>query len=74
MSFDGQEQSQSSAQPYELYLFSTAGQNFYLTSADQQITYQGQPYVPTTLNRTESDQSSDVRSGGAQAGAPLDRE
>jgi uncharacterized phage protein (TIGR02218 family) len=63
MSFDAQEKQQSGAQPYELFLFSTAGQTFYLTSADQSITYLGNPYVPTTISRSELEHTNEVISG-----------
>jgi hypothetical protein len=63
VSYDAQEQSRSGAKPYELYLFSTAGQVFSLTSADQFITYLGQQYTPTSISRTELEHTNEVVSG-----------
>lgn len=63
MSFDSVEQSQSSGQPWEIYLFQTSGQSFFLTSADQAITYLGQEYDPQTLRRDEMEETAEVDSG-----------
>ncbi len=63
MSFDAQEKLASGGEPYELFLFSTSGQNFYLTSADQQITYLGNQYIPTTISRSELEHTNEVVSG-----------
>jgi hypothetical protein len=63
MSFDSLEQSQASGAPWEIYLFQTQGQSFYLTSADEAITYLGQAYVPTTIRRNEMEETAEVDSG-----------
>jgi len=63
MSFDSLEQSQASGAPWEIYLFQTQGQSFYLTSADEAITYLGQAYVPTTIRRDEMEETIEVDSG-----------
>ena len=63
MSFDALEQQGSGAQPYELYLFQGTGIFFALTNADEPITYLGNVYEPTTITRTEMEQSNEVVSG-----------
>jgi uncharacterized phage protein (TIGR02218 family) len=63
MSFDAKEQSGFGAQPYELYLFQSTGLSFALTSAENPITYLGELYVPTTITRSEAEQSNEVVSG-----------
>lgn len=63
MSYDALEQAGAGAQPYELYLFQGTGIFFALTSADKPITYLGEPYVPSTISRSESEQSNEVVSG-----------
>jgi uncharacterized phage protein (TIGR02218 family) len=63
VSFDSQEQQASGAQPYELYLFQGTGIFFALTSADEPITYLGNTYLPSTITRSESEQSNEVVSG-----------
>lgn len=63
MSFDALEKSGSAAQPYELYLFQCTGAVFALTGAENPITYLGEQYVPTTITRTEVEQSNEVVSG-----------
>lgn len=63
MSFDALEKSGFSAEPYELYLFQGTGISFAMTSADVPITYLGQNYVPSTITRTEAEQSNEVVSG-----------
>jgi uncharacterized phage protein (TIGR02218 family) len=70
MSYDAQEQSQYGSQPYELFLFSTSGQNFYLTSADQTITYLGNTYQPTTIQRSEFEHTNEVVSGQIKVRIP----
>jgi uncharacterized phage protein (TIGR02218 family) len=63
MSYDAVEQSGAGAQPYELYLFQGTGILFPLTSADEPITYLGDVYTPSTISRSESEQSNEVVSG-----------
>lgn len=63
MSFDSLEKSQASGEPFEIYLFQTTGEAFRLTSADQAVTYLGQAFVPTTLRRSEMEETSEVDSG-----------
>lgn len=63
MSFDSQELLASGALPYELYLFQSVGLSFALTSAENPITYLGQVYAPTTITRSETEQSNEVVSG-----------
>jgi hypothetical protein len=63
MSFDSVEKSQASGTPWEIFRFVTAGQNFFLTSADVNISYLGQTYISTTLRRDEMSENADVDSG-----------
>ena len=63
MSFDALEQQGSGAQPYELFLFQGTGILFALSNADTSITYLGNTFVPTTITRSESEQSNEVVSG-----------
>jgi uncharacterized phage protein (TIGR02218 family) len=63
MSFNALEQIGSGSQPYELYLFQATGIFYALTSADESITYLGNQFVPTTISRSESEQSNEVVSG-----------
>ena len=63
MSYDAIEKSQASSQPFELYLFQTGNQSWFLTSADQAIVYLGNSYTPTTLDRTEMEHTNEVVSG-----------
>jgi len=63
MSFDALEKQGSGAEPYELYLFQGTGIFYALTGADETITYLGNEFVPTTISRSESEQSNEVVSG-----------
>lgn len=72
MSFDLQEKSGYAALPYELYLFQTTGLSFAVTSAENPITYLGQVYSPTTITRTEAEQSNEVVSGQIKVFIPKD--
>jgi uncharacterized phage protein (TIGR02218 family) len=72
MSFDVIETSGFGAEPYELYLFQGTGISFALTSADVAITYLSQNYVPSTITRTESEQSNEVVSGQLKVYIPKD--
>ncbi len=63
MSFDALEKSGSSARPYELYSFQGTGVSFALTNAEAEITYLGNAYAPTTISRSEAEQSNEVTSG-----------
>jgi uncharacterized phage protein (TIGR02218 family) len=70
VSYDSQEQSTASGQPFELYRFVTAGQTFFLTSADEVINYLGAAYQPTTIRRTEFEHSNEVVSGQMKVYVP----
>jgi hypothetical protein len=72
MSFDTLEQSGASAQPYELYLFQGTGVQFALTNAENPITYLGNEYAPSTVTRTEIEQSNEVISGQFKVYIPND--
>lgn len=72
MSFDAKEKSAFAAEPYELYLFQSTGISFALTSADGPLSYLGQNYVPTTITRTEAEQSNEVVSGQIKIFIPKD--
>lgn len=63
MSYDAIETSTAQAQPFELYKFVTAGQQFFFTSSDDTVTYLGADYVPATIRRTEVEHSNEVISG-----------
>lgn len=71
MSYDALEQT-GGAQPYELYLFQGTGISFALTSADKPITYLGNNFVPSTISRSESEQSNEVVSGQMKIYLPKD--
>jgi len=72
MSYDALEQQGAGAQPYELYLFQGVGISFALTNADEPITYLGNVYTPTTIGRSEVDQSNEVVSGQIKVYVPKD--
>ncbi|MGH9746528.1 MAG: baseplate hub protein, partial [Candidatus Acidiferrales bacterium] len=72
MSFDTLEKSGFGAQPYELYLFQGTGISFALTSAESSITYLGQQYAPSTITRSEAEQSNEVVSGQIKVYIPKD--
>jgi hypothetical protein len=63
VSYDSVEKSTATAQPFELYLFVTGNQSFFLTSADQPIVYLGNTYLPATIDRTEMEHTNEVVSG-----------
>jgi hypothetical protein len=63
VSYDSIEKSTNASQAFELYQFQTAGETFFLTSADEAINYLGASYQPTTIHRTELEQSNEVVSG-----------
>jgi hypothetical protein len=63
VSFDSIERSQASGEPWEIYLFQTSGQSFFLTSADKPISYLGNDYEPQTLRRDEMEETAEVDSG-----------
>ncbi len=63
MSYDSIEKSGGSSQPFELYFFQAGQTNYYLTSADAPITYNGQTYSPTVISRGEIDQSQEMNAG-----------
>lgn len=73
MSYDALEQIGSGAQPYELYLFQGTGIFFALTSADKPIVYLGNTFVPSTISRSESEQSNEVVSGQMKIYLPKDQ-
>jgi uncharacterized phage protein (TIGR02218 family) len=70
VSYDTIEKSTAASQAYELYKFVTAGQTFFLTSADEPINYLGATYQPTTIHRTELEQSNEVSSGEVKVYVP----
>jgi uncharacterized phage protein (TIGR02218 family) len=70
VSFNALEQQLAGAMPYELYLFQGTGIFFALTNADKEITYLGNTYLPTTITRTESEQSNEVVSGQCKVYLP----
>jgi hypothetical protein len=70
MSYNTIEQSTDSSQAYELYLFQTAGQSFFYTSADEAIDYLGATYEPVTIHRTEMEHSNEVVSGQVKVYVP----
>jgi uncharacterized phage protein (TIGR02218 family) len=72
MSYDALEQVGAGAQPYELYLFQGTGISFALTSADKPITYLVNSFVPSTISRSESEQSNEVVSGQMKIFIPKD--
>jgi hypothetical protein len=72
MSYDVLEKSQAAALPYELYLFQTTGLSFALTSSENSITYLGQVYGPSTVSRSEVEQSNEVVSGQIKVFLPVD--
>lgn len=63
MSFDSVEKSIELSKPYEMYLFQGTGIDIAVTSADFPVDYFAHTFVPTTINRTEVDVSSEVSSG-----------
>jgi uncharacterized phage protein (TIGR02218 family) len=73
MSYDGVEQSTAQSQAFELYKFAIPGQQtFYLTSADDDVTYLGQLYVASTIRRSEVEHSNEVISGQLKIYVPPD--
>ena len=70
MSYDSIEKSTDASQAFELYKFETAGQTFFLTSADEAINYLGALYQPTTIRRTELEQSNEVTGGQVKVYVP----
>ncbi len=70
MSYDSVEKSGSGSEPFELYLFSTSGATFALTSADAPIVHLGRSYSPTTISRTEIDQSQEMNAGQMRVTIP----
>ncbi len=70
MSYDSVEKSGSGSLPFELYLFSTTGQTFALTSADAPISYIGQIFTPTVISRGEIDQSQEMNAGQMRVTVP----
>jgi len=61
MTFAAQELANS--QPFELYLFSTTGSVFTLTSGDEPVNFQGQLYSPTPITRSEIAQTQEFAAG-----------
>lgn len=72
MTFDTLEKSGFGAQPYELYLFQGTGVSQALTNAENPIDYLGNTYAPTTVTRTEVEQSNEVVSGQIKVYIPND--
>jgi uncharacterized phage protein (TIGR02218 family) len=63
MSFDSIEQSGSSSQPFELYLFATGSTIYAVTNEDQAIQFGGNTYLPATIARDEIELSQEQTSG-----------
>jgi len=72
MSYPFIETSLYSSQPFELYLFATAAQSWYFTSADHVITYMGNSYTPVAIKRTATSQSGEAKCGQIRVTLPLD--
>lgn len=72
MSFDSLEKSGFAGQPYELYLFQGTGVQFALTNSEAPISYLGNEYAPSTVTRTEVEQSNEVVSGQIKVYIPND--
>ncbi len=70
MTYTARETSQSSGQPFELYLFQTETQTWRLTSADRKITYNGQIYEPEAIIRTATGQGQETTSGSIKVTIP----
>jgi hypothetical protein len=70
MSFDSIERSQASGEPWEAYLFQTTGKSFLYTSADVEIVYLGQHYVPMTIHRDGMEETAEVNSGEIKVYVP----
>jgi len=51
MSYDSYESSVEEGRPYELYRFVMGTQEFYFTSAEDEITYNGDDYQPVEISR-----------------------
>jgi hypothetical protein len=74
MTYDAQEKTRYSSKPYELYLWSTAQQQWFLTTGPKKITYQGHIYEPLAMVRTEIDNNSEAKSGGLKVTVPRTHE
>ncbi|MBN2317925.1 MAG: phage BR0599 family protein [Acidobacteria bacterium] len=74
MSYDSKEQSTSSGQPFELYLFQTQDKAWRLTSADEEKIYQGASYKPEVVSRTNTSANSEVKGGHIKVTLPKDHE
>lgn len=61
MTYQAKEISLSDGSPVELYRFAVLTQEWYLTSADEEIVYGGNTYQPSPISRTSPEQS---REGG----------
>jgi uncharacterized phage protein (TIGR02218 family) len=70
MSYDSLETSGYAGRPYELYQFSTADAIWYLTSADQTISYLGQQYTPLAIKRTNTNQTAEAKGGTVRVTLP----
>jgi uncharacterized phage protein (TIGR02218 family) len=70
VTYAARETSQSSGQPFELYLFQTETQTWRLTSADRKITYNGQIYEPEAIVRTATGQGQETTSGSIKVTLP----
>lgn len=72
MSYNTLETSPHGSQPFELFLFQTTGLSFALTNSENEITYLGQIYAPTTVSRSEQEISNEVVSGQMKIYLPID--
>ena len=72
MSYNSIETSPFSSQPFELFLFQTTGLSFALTNSENEISYLGQNYAPTTITRSDQEISNEVVSGQMKIYLPVD--
>jgi uncharacterized phage protein (TIGR02218 family) len=72
MSYASVEDSAYASDPFELYWFATADQNWYFTSADHKVTYLSNVYLPVAIKRTSTSQTGEAKAGQIKVTLPVD--
>jgi uncharacterized phage protein (TIGR02218 family) len=72
VSYAGQEASQSSGQPVELYRFALGANKWLFTSGQTEAVYQSETYEPTAIRRSGIEQGNEINRAGLEITLPRD--
>jgi uncharacterized phage protein (TIGR02218 family) len=72
MSYVGQESSQASGQPVELYRFALGATHWTFTSSQAEVVHQSETYEPTVVRRSGIEQGNELNRAGLEITLPRD--